>query len=189
MALDETPARARLRSREDALAIWSAKTSADIRRLDEGHKWVIYAAMQILKAVGSLAPLRRVMEYMLAHSGMGLGSITIGRVTGTTDRAIRETQKLEPQGLLQYVQKPIVGHRPPKLVPANAGPLAKFLVTHKKAKVVDILAFVEREFGESVDRLTLRRYMKKHGLGCLRDDEHEEAPLFWVQQSTEARSF
>lgn len=179
MAHTETPAQARHRHRDDALSAWSTESSADIRRLDEGQKWVIYAALQTLKVLGSLAPLRRVIEYLLAHSGMGLGSVTIGNVTGMTDRAIRDTQNLEPKALLQYVQKPVVGHRPPKLVPANAGPLAKFLVTHKKAKVADILAFIEGEFEVSVDRLTLRRFMKKYGLGCLRDDAHEDAPLFF----------
>lgn len=144
--------------------------------------------MRVLKVVGTLAPLRRVVEYSLAHSGMGLGSVIIGKLSGTTDRAIRETQKLEANSLLSYVQKPIVGHRPPKLVAEHAGPLARFLVTHKEAKVADILAFIEQEFDESVDRLTLRRYMKKHGLGCLRENVHEDAPLFWEQPSMEAHS-
>ena len=185
----ETAATGRFERRHEVLESWCKENGTDLRRLDEGQRWVIYAALQILTVVGELAPLRRVVEYFLAHSGMDIGSTMISKITGTTDRAIRDTQKLESTALLRYVQKPIAGHRPPKLFPVNAGPLAKFLITHKDAKVADILAFVKSEFGVSVDRLTLRRYMKKYGLGGLREDDgHEEAPLFWDQPTTEARS-
>jgi hypothetical protein len=79
-----------------------------------------------------------------------------------------------------------VGHRKPKLQPEHAGLLAKYLVEHKRAKVNDILAFIEHELGVSMDRLTLRRYIQRYGLGCLRNDEHVDdgAPLFSAQPST-----
>jgi transposase len=70
------------------------------------------------------------------------------------------------------------GHRPPKLEAHHAGPIAKFLVENRRAKVQDILDFINREFEISLDRKTLRTYVANYGLGCLRGDIIEDAPLF-----------
>jgi hypothetical protein len=175
--------------RKTVLAKWSRERGVELSQLDDGQQWVAYAGLQILSVFGSLSPLRRVVEYALAHSGMDLGSSTISALSGKTDRAIRDTQRMEPSALLQYVQKPVAGHRPAKLKAEHAGPLAKYLVANKGAKVAQIQQFIERELGQSVDRLTLRRYMKQYGLGCLRqDDTVEEPPFLSARRSTEARS-
>lgn len=172
--------------REQILREWAQQHHVRLERLDTGQQWVVYAALSVMAYVASVAPLRRVVEWVLMHSGMDLGSIVVGAVTGASARAVRDTQAMEAPALLRYVQKPVVGHRKPKLAPEHAGLLAKYLVEHKGAKVNDILAFIEREVGVSMDRLTLRRYIKRYGLGCLRDDQHADdgAPLFSAQPST-----
>jgi len=172
--------------RDQVLQEWAQQHNVGLQRLDVGQQWVVYAALRVMACVASVPLLRRVVEWALMHSGMDLGSTIVGAVTGASSRTVRDTQAMEAPALLRYVQQPVVGHRKPKLEPEHAGLLAKYLVEHKGAKVKDILAFIERELGVTMDRLTLRRYIKRYGLGCLRNDQHadEDAPLFSAQPST-----
>ena len=84
------------------------------------------------------------------------------------------------------MSNPVRGHRAPKLGPERApklgpehvGPVAKYLAEHSGARVKEILQFIEDEFGVQLDRLTLRRYIKRYGLGCLQGEIHQQGPLF-----------
>ena len=139
--------------------------------------------------IGSLPPLRRLLTYVLAHSGMDLGSTVIGAVTGVSGRAIRNTQALEPKALLHSVRTPESGHRPRKLGPENAGVLAKYLVEHPGCRVDKIIEFIANEVGVTIDRKTLRTYIARYGLGCLRGEVHADAPLSSAPPSTVERSY
>src|SRR4051812_26496373 len=67
------------------------------------------------------------------------------------------------------------GHAPPKLHREQVGPVAK---AYKKCSVEDLLAFIKQKLGVEVDRLTLRCFLKRYGLGCLREEEVHHSPPF-----------
>ena len=157
---------------------WAEEHSIRLGRLDEGQQWVVFAGLQVAAVLVNLTPLRRLLGWVLAHSGMDLGGKVIGAITGVSDRAVRTTQTLEPEEILQSVRTPSRGRGKAKLGPEHAGLVAKYLVDHSNAKVNEILAFIKSEFGVTMDRLTLRRYINRYGLGCLRGDTHTGAPLF-----------
>ncbi len=164
--------------RDEELSTWGKEQSIDIERLDEGQKWFVFASLQILALVGEVAPLRRIMGYFLMHCGLDLRSKLIGALVQTTDRNIRYHANRTAEELWQSVSSPIRGHRPHKLGPEHAGPVAKYLIKHPGVRVNSILQFISTELGIDIDRQTLRRYIKRYGLGCLRDNKHEQAPLF-----------
>ena len=45
--------------RDEVLGGWSQETGAAIVELDEGQKWVVFAGLSVVEAVGSSRPLRR----------------------------------------------------------------------------------------------------------------------------------
>jgi hypothetical protein len=163
--------------RDEQLAGWGESRQIDVQHLDEGQKWAVFFALQLLAIVGTFRPLRRLVGYFLAHAGMGFGSTFIAALLEVSDRAIRYTNACTAEEIVDGIRNPVRGHRAPKLGPEQAGPLAKYLLEHPRAKVRDILEFVTNEFGVTMDRLTLRRYLARYGLGCLRGDTHVDAPL------------
>ena len=71
----------------------------------------------------------------------------------------------------------------------DVGLVAKFLAEHKKkCSVAETLAYIEKTFGVEMDRLTLRRFLKRYGLGCLRKERISDAPLLSAAPSTAAPS-
>jgi hypothetical protein len=116
---------------------------------------------------------------------MSLPDPVIAALTGVSDRAIRTTKGLSAEELLHSVRTPPRGRGKPKLGPEHAGAVAKFLVEHPGAQVRDVLAFIDKELGVEMDRKTLRFYIARYGLGCLRGDVLADAPLFSEAQPTE----
>jgi hypothetical protein len=173
---------------ERIVGTWAAEHDVDLRLLDSGQRWVIFAALQAMSLIGPFPPLRRLLCYVLAHCGMELRSSIIAAVTGVSSRAIRGTRALSPKQLVHSVRTPESGHRSPKLGPEHAGAVAKYLVQHRGARVDEILAFISADLNVSIDRKTLRTYIARYGLGCLRDEVHAVAPLFSAPRSTAARS-
>lgn len=114
---------------------------------------------------------------MLSHCDMGLSSLLIGAVVGTTDRAVREARKFSPKELWQRLQKARRGHPPAKLSHKQVGPVAKYMAKNKDCSVADLLDFIEVSFKVKLDRKTLQRFLKRYGLGCLRDNAVEDSPL------------
>ena len=51
-----------------------------------------------------------------------------------------------------------------------------------------LLGFIEKKLEVEMDRLTLRRFLKRYGLGCLREDTVKDAPLLSAAPPTEALS-
>lgn len=164
--------------RNEQLEAWSSEHDINIERLDEGQKWIVFVALQILALVGKVAPLRRIVGYLLVHCGLDLSSTLIGALLGTTDRNVRYHRGRTPEDLWQKVCSPVRGHRAPKLGPEQVGPVAKYLVQHPGAKVEAILQFIREQLDVEMDRLTLRRYLERYGLGCLRGDKLDNTPLF-----------
>lgn len=184
----ESKAAEREALRVSVLREWADAHGIDRARFDLGQEWIIFFALRVVTHLGRVAGLKRVVGYFLAVSRMDLGSGAIAAIIGVSDRAVRSAQALEPAAMLHSVQHPVGGHRKPKLEAHHAGVIAKFLVDHPRALVQELLDFITKELGVTIDRLTLRRYVARYGLGCLRGDLVTEAPLFSAERATEALS-
>ena len=92
--------------------------------------------------------------------------------------AVHPLDPLTPDELLHSVRTPPRGRGKPKLGPEQAGTIAKFLVEHRDSEVNDVLAFIRTQIGVAVDRKTLRVFIARYGLGCLREDTIDDRPLF-----------
>ena len=151
--------------RERRLSRWAAQSGVDLSKLDALQRGVVLAALTFLGFTGALPTLRRLVAYLLAHCGMGLSSSVIGAVVGTTDRAVRKGRQVSPRQFCKRLRQARRGHRPPKLRREQVGPVAKFLAEHKRCSVAEVLDFLRRTFGVEMDRLTLRRFLARYGLG------------------------
>ncbi len=174
--------------RDRCLEEWAARTGSDLGGLDAGQRWVVFAAVSFLEFIGGLPSLRRMVAYLLSHCGLELSSMTIGAVVGTTDRAVRKGRAYSPREFWQRLQKARRGHAPPKLRREQVGPVAKFLAEHKQCSVAELLGFIQKTFGVEMDRLTLRRFLKRYGLGCLREESIEDSPFLPARPPMEAPS-
>jgi transposase len=175
--------------REKRLVQWSAATGVKLASLDAGQRGVIFAALTFLAFTGKVISLRRMVAYLLSHCGMGLNSTVVGAVVGTTDRAVRKGRELAPREFWHRLQKARRGHAPPKLQREQVGLVAKYIAENKKCSVAELLGFIKSELGVEVDRLTLRRFLKRYGLGRLREDSVAGAsPLFSAGRVMEEHS-
>lgn len=175
-------------ARTNALHKWASETGINLGRLDLGQQWVIFAALNLIAFLGAIPVMKRLMGYLLAHSGMSLGTKVIAAVIGLSDRSLRTAQARRPAEMLHSIRHPTGGHRKPKLKAEHAGVVAKYLVEHANAAVNDILEFIEIKIGVTMDRLTLRRFVKRYGLGCLRGESITAAPPLLARRSMEALS-
>jgi hypothetical protein len=178
----------RLARRDEGLESWAGEAGVELSELDEGQKWVVFAGLSAVKAVATSRPLKRVVSFFLSRSEMDLPNKVVGAVIGVSDRAVQTTRHLGPKELVEVVAQTDHGHRPPKLEAHHAGPIAKFLVEHPGSEVLDLLSFIERELEIKVTRHTLARFLKRYGLGCLRNLELEGRPLFSDTPATGAGS-
>jgi hypothetical protein len=172
--------------RKEVLAAWARENDVRLDRLDLGQQWIVFAAIELVSFFRRVPALARVVGYFLAHCGMDLGTQVIAPVVGVSDRAVRQAKALAPEQMLYSVRHPVGGHRKPKLHAEHAGIVAKYLVEHPRSRVKELLDFIRTEIGPKLDRLTLRRYLKRYGLGCLRGAEiGGAAPLLSAERSTE----
>lgn len=177
MAANET-AETRREAKDEALEVWASEHDVKLEKLDDGQQWVIFAALVARDAFAGIPALLRLLAYVLAHCGMDLSAPVIAAVTGVSDRAIRTTKALSAQELLKSVRTPPRGRGTPKLGAIHVGAVAKFLFEHPNIQVHGILEFCSREFKISIDRKTLRMFIKRYGLGNFRDEEIVDTPLF-----------
>ena len=184
----ESPAVLSEAERQQRLSAWSATSGVDLETLDSGQRAVIVAALIFLGFVGGLLSLRRMVAYLLAHCGMGLSPAVIGAVVGTTDRAVRKGRQYPPREFWQRLHKARRGHPPPKLRPEHVGLVAKFLSEHKQCSVAELLGFIHKSFDVTLERHTLRRFLERYGLGCLRQEAVVGSPLLSAARPMEAHS-
>jgi hypothetical protein len=170
------------------LAEWAGARGVDLDCLDAGQRWVIFASLQFLDFIGPLPPLRRVVGYLLSHCGMELTSPVVASVIERGERAVRKARAFKPGQFWKRLREARRGHQRPKLSPEHVGPVARLLAEHQKCSVAEILDFIEQTFGVALDRLTLRRFLKRYGLGCLREKNVVDAPLLPAAPSTVAPS-
>lgn len=174
--------------RDERLSEWARETGIELGALDVGQRWVVFAALSFLRFVGPVPALRRLVTYLLSHCDLDLSSPVVGAVIGTTDRAVRKGRSFSPKEFWHRLQKARRGHKRPKLRREQVGPVAKYLAEHKQCTVAELLAFIHKAFGVEMDRLTLRRFLKRYGLGCLRDEAVDDAPLLPAAANTVAHS-
>jgi len=174
--------------RDRRLKEWARAKDVELAGLDGGQQWVVFAALTFVEFIGDLAPLRRVLAYLLSHCGLGLSTSVIGAVVGRTDRAVRKGRQFKPREFWTRLQKAKRGHAPAKLRKDQVGLVAKFLAEHKRCSVAELLGFIDQTFGVRMDRLTLRRFLKRYGLGCLREETVEDAPFLPDAPATVAHS-
>lgn len=184
----QVEAQLREMQRDECLEEWAGAASVELGTLDAGQRWIIYAALSFLKFIGPVPALRRVVAYLLSHCGLELSSTVIGAAMGTTDRAVRKGRGFAPREFWQRLQKARRGHAPPKLRREQVGPVAKYLAEHKRCSVAELLGFIHKTFGVQMDRLTLRRFLKRYGLGCLREEAVQDTPLLPAALNTVAHS-
>lgn len=184
----DTKAAEREALRVSELRAWAGSHAIDLARFDVGQQWVIFFALRVVAHLGKVIALKRVVGYFLAISKMNLGSGTIAAIIGVSDRAVRSAQALEPAAMLHSVRHPVGGHRKPKLEAHHAGVIAKFLIDHPRAQVQEVLDYIEKNLSVTLDRVTLRRYIARYGLGCLRGERVTDAPLFGAEPVTGAPS-
>jgi len=174
--------------RNEVLAPWAVANRLSLDDLDPGQQWVVFAAIEFVSFCG-IPALARIVGYFLGHCGLDLGTLVIAAVVGVSDRSVRQAKALTAEQMLHSVRHPVGGHRKAKLKAEHAGLVAKYLVEHPGARVKNVLDFVSTQIGPKLDRLTLRRYLKRYGLGCLRNMEIAgPAPLLSVERSTEELS-
>lgn len=184
----ESPAVLGEAERRQRLSEWSASSGVNLAQLDSDQRAVVVAALTFLGFVGGLAALRRMVAYLLAHCGMGLSSTVIGAVVGTSDRAVRKGRQYPPREFWRRLRKARRGHAPPKLRAEHVGLVAKFLSEHKRCSVAELLGFIHKSFGVTLERHTLRRFLERYGLGCLREETVMGTPLFSAARPMEAPS-
>jgi transposase len=153
-------------ARSNVLHAWAAKNDVNLDRFDDGQQWLIFAALQIVDFIGVVPTLRRLTGYLLAHCGMGLGTGVIASVIGLSARSLRTAQALQPAQILHSIRNPIGGHRKPRLQAEDTGVVARYLFEHPDSEVSEVLAFIRAKLGVTMDRLTLRRFVRRYGLGC-----------------------
>ncbi len=174
--------------RDQRLEEWAATSGVDVGKLEAGQRWIIYAVLTFLAYAQGFAPLRRMVAYLLCHCGIGLSTAMIGAVVGTTGRAVRNSQQYAPVNFWKRLRSFRRGHPPPKLRREQVGQVAKFLARNKRCSVAELLAFIKEQLGVEVDRLTLRRFLKRYGLGCLREEEVADSPLLSATLRTAGHS-
>ena len=174
----------RLAERDRTLAEWAGERGIDLGVLADGQRWIVFAALRFLVFAGAVPPLRRFVGYVLSHCAMDLNAAVVAAVVGQTDRAIRKARQFKPSQFWQRLQKARRGHPRPKLLSEHVGPIAKFLAEHKECSVAELLGFIRESLSVEIDRLTLRRFLKRYGLGCLREDCISDAPLLPAVPST-----
>jgi hypothetical protein len=180
--------RSRSDARAECLGSWAREHFVELRHLDDGQQWLVFAAISIGRAFEKIPPLMRLLAYAMAHSAMGLPAPVIAALTDVSDRAVRATKALTANELLHSVRTLPRGRGKPKLGPEHAGTVAKFLVEHPSSQVRDIIAFIRAELGVELDRKTLRVYLTRYGLGCLRGELLADSPLLSEAQTSEVPS-
>jgi hypothetical protein len=175
--------------RREMLDTWATDRRLDLSDLDVGQQWVLFAGLQMVDFLGAVPALKRLVGYFLAHCGMGLNALLIAAVIGVSDRSVRQTKAFTAAEMLHRVRHPVGGHRKMKLKAQHAGVVGKYLVEHPQARVKELIDFIGTTIGPTLDRLTLRRYLKRFGLGCLRGTKvGGPSPLFSAAPVSEERS-
>ena len=178
--------RRRQSQRDQALLDFKARSDLALDTLDEGQRWLLFAALNLLALLQPLPELRRVVGFLLCHCGLGLKLQTVAAALQLCPRALSTLRKTQPADLLRSLRSTPQG-KTPKLRPEHVGAVARFLVDHPQAQLREVLEFVRKELGVSVKRHALRRFFLRYSLGELNKERVLARPLFAVTLPSAAR--
>jgi hypothetical protein len=169
MAAQGQPVRGKTEPTQSAWNAWAQQHERLLAAATPAQQALLEAAVRIVAACDGHALMVRLVAFLLLHAHMGLTAVQVGAAVGRTDRAMRTVQALTVRQLLDSMWNELGRHRRPKLLPEHAGPIAKYLVDHPDCTQPEVVAFLFETFHIRVDPQTLRRFMKKYGLGVLRE--------------------
>jgi transposase len=177
----------RQRARDQALQQLAGGAAAEsLAVLDEGQRWVLFAFVQVFGLLAPVPRLQRLVAYLLCHCGMDLRLGLIAQLLDSSPQTLSRLRNQTPEELLAELRAQRSG--PAKLRPEHVGPIARFLVEHPGVPAGALRKFIHDELGVSIQRHTLARFLRRYGLGCLRQDRVQPAPLFWAPPALAAPS-
>jgi hypothetical protein len=130
---------------------------------------LLEAAVRFVTAIEGHPIVLRMATFFLLHARLGLTPAQVGAAVGRTDRAMRTVQALSASEFLDSIWRELGRHRTPKLLPEHAGPVAKYLAEHPRCTAAEVITFIHRTLGISIDRKTLQRFSSTYHLGVFRD--------------------
>jgi hypothetical protein len=168
---------------QEAWARWAREHADVLERATLQQRVLLQAAVWFVAVITGQPLLLRMAAFFLLHAGMGLTPAQVGAAVGRTDRAMRTVRGLSAHALLDSIWAELGRHRQPKLHPEHAGPIAKYLVEHRRCTLPEVVAFIASELGIAIDPQTLHRFLSTYGLDVFRIDhgaanEAEEARPF-----------
>jgi hypothetical protein len=169
--------RRRLLQRDRTLRGLQTTQAVDLAPLDEGQRWMLFAATNLVGALEAVPALRRVVAYLLCHCGLGLKLQLVAAALKVSPRTLSSLRKTPPAEVLRALRHPGPGKKP-KLLPEHVGPLARYLVDHPHAPPAEVLQWLRKRFGVSLERHTLQRFLRRYSLGELQNDSIADRPLF-----------
>lgn len=171
--------RRRQTQRDQALQDFKARSDLAIDTLDEGQRWLLFAALNLLALLQPVPELRRVVGFLLCHCRLGLKLQAVAAALELCPRALSTLKKTQPADLLRSLRSTPPGKKP-KLRPEHVGAVARFLVDNPQAQLSEVLDFVRKQLGVSIKRHALRRFFVRYSLGELTKERVQARPLFAV---------
>lgn len=118
----------RLAQRDRALLEFTRRSEVDLAALDEGQRWLLFAALNLVTQLAAVL-LRRLLAYLLCHCGLGLKVQVVASALSLSPLAMSSLRKAEPAQLLRSLRRAPLGKKP-KLRPEHGCPLVRFLLDH-----------------------------------------------------------
>lgn len=165
--------------RDQALLEFKGRSGVDLEALDEGQRWLLFAALNLVAQLSAVPLLRRLLAYLLCHCGLGLKVQLIAGALTVSPRALSSLRKAEPAQLLHSLRRTSLGKKP-KLRPEHVGPLVRFVLDHPQAPLHQVLQFTHKTLGVSIKRHALRRFILRYSLGELHKERVTARPFFAV---------
>jgi hypothetical protein len=165
-------------------------------QLGQRERALIEFACAYLQRVGYEQTLVRHVVYFLSLCGARLSATAVARITGRTDRNVRDIAGMDTEAFRKSVTfspKENAG-RAPKISPRLVPLITEYLLTNRVTSKREILRFLEKKHEVSVcfnsldavlKQYDLERLIQRRGYG---DDSAEQAaPLFSVAPGSPAR--
>lgn len=153
---------------------WSKEQAPLLEEATSAQRALLEAGVRFVAITGGSMLMRRLVGFVLLHTGMGLTPRQVGAALERTDRAMRNVRALTAEAFVDSVWNELGRHRKPKLSPSHTGPIIQYMLGHPRCTQREMIGFIHETFDILVDPLTLRRFFKKYNLGILREDQRKK---------------
>jgi hypothetical protein len=143
---------------------WIDQAKIPPRLRSPRHLAVLQAAFAFLQLAGDDYASRRIVGHFLLHCQLNWKIAHISRLVGVARTTASRHNQLSSRQVVREIQHRLSGRPYGKLLPRYAGPIAQFLVTHKRATRDDLLDFIEATWNIRVSLPALHTFLKKYGL-------------------------